>query len=149
MSLFFECLTPRSVRWKELTIQIANVSWRAGASLAEKMKNETFSHGETVIVGTNDEGEMACFCRVSQEDGLIETSFGPFIGYVFVKENYRGRGLSAVLLKEAESFLKGQQVPAVYIVSGEVGLYEKSGYEKIKDCETIHGHIESLFWKKL
>ena len=34
---------------------------------------------------------------------------------------------------------------AVYIVSGEQGLYEKYGFEKVGDFETIYGTTEQLF----
>ena len=37
----------------------------------------------------------------------------------------------------------------VYIMSGEQGLYEKYGFRKIGDFETIYGTIDQLFEKEL
>ena len=35
----------------------------------------------------------------------------------------------------------------VYILSGEIGLYEKYGFEKLGDYKTIFGSIDQLFVK--
>lgn len=35
----------------------------------------------------------------------------------------------------------------IYIMSGEIGLYEKYGFEKLGDYETIYGSIDQLFVK--
>ena len=38
---------------------------------------------------------------------------------------------------------------AIYIMSGEIGLYEKYGFEKIGDKETIYGTTDQLFKRSL
>lgn len=54
-----------------------------------------------------------------------------------------------MLLIQAENYLYTKKFDSVYLVSGEVGLYEKYGYNKLMTCETTYGHIDSLFEKKL
>lgn len=148
MAITFKALDETSEDWNKYAKKISEVSWRAGASLAEKMNNLFFSDWERVIVGISDD-DLACFCTVSKEDGLTDSTFTPFIGYVFVGETYRGKRVSQQLLSYAEAYLKELEFQSLYIVSGEIGLYEKYGYKKIKDCVTIHGFTENLFEKKL
>ena len=38
---------------------------------------------------------------------------------------------------------------AVYIMSSETGLYEKYGFTKIGDFETVYGTTEQLFRKNM
>ena len=148
MAITFKALDETSEDWNKYAKQVSQVSWQAGASLAEKMNNHFFSDWERVIVGISGD-ELACFYTVSKEDGLTDSTFTPFIGYVFVGETYRGKRVSEQLLSYAEAYLKELEFPSLYIVSGEIGLYEKYGYKKIKDCVTIHGFAENFFEKKL
>ena len=148
MAITFKALDETSENWNKYANKISEVSWGAGASLAEKMNNHFFSDWERVIIGVSDD-ELACFCTVSKEDGLTDSTFTPLIGYVFVGETYRGKRVSQQLLSYAEAYLKELGFQSLYIVSGEIGLYEKYGYKKIKDCVTIHGFTENLFEKKL
>lgn len=148
MFITFKALDETSEDWNKYANKIVKVSWRAGASLAEKMNNHFFSDWERIIVGISGD-ELVCFCTVSKEDGLYDNTFTPFIGYVFVEESYRGKRLSEQLLSYSEAYLKELGFKSIYIVSGEIGLYEKYGYKKIKDCVTIHGFTENLFEKKL
>jgi len=149
MSISFELLDVNSKEWKNVEKQVSQVSWVAGKSLAQKMCTNDFSDWEKVIIGKNEDGALISFCVVSKEDGLNDKSISPFIGYVFVSEEYRGNRLSEKLLQQAESYLRTEDFKSVYIVSGEDGLYEKYGYKKIGNCKTIYGHDENLFEKQL
>ncbi|MEG2254543.1 MAG: GNAT family N-acetyltransferase [Vagococcus sp.] len=149
MSISFELLDKNCEDWTTIADQISQVSWRAGEFLADKMYLNDFNDWEKVIVGKNSKGKLTSFCVVSKKDGLIDEFISPFIAYVFVEEAYRGKRLSENLLKVAEGYLRSQNFKTVYIVSGEVGLYEKYGYKKIRNCSTIHGDTENLFEKSL
>ncbi|MDT2849842.1 GNAT family N-acetyltransferase [Vagococcus carniphilus] len=131
MTITFKTLDKTSEDWNKYANKISEVSWRAGASLAEKMNNHFFSDWERVIVGISDD-DLVCFCTVSKVDGLADNTFTPFIGYVFVGETYRGKRVSQQLLSYAEAYLKELGFQSIYIVSGEIGLYEKYGYKKNK-----------------
>ncbi len=63
--------------------------------------------------------------------------FSPFIGFVFVDENYRGKRISETLIKKVIEYANELGYENIYIMSGEQGLYEKYGFEKIGDYETI------------
>ncbi|MFZ6624184.1 GNAT family N-acetyltransferase [Vagococcus fluvialis] len=149
MSISFELLDANNKEWNNVANQISQVSWRAGKSLSEKMHSNYFTDWERVIVGRNNEGKLTSFCVVSKKDGLTDNTISPFIAYVFVSEEYHGYRLSEELLNIAVNYLKEQQFKVAFIVSGEIGLYEKYGYKKLKNRTTIHGDIENLFEKHL
>lgn len=149
MSISFELLDASNKEWDNVANQISQVSWRAGKFLSEKMHSNYFTDWERVIVGRSSEGKLTSFCVVSKKDGLTDNRISPFIAYVFVSEEYHGYRLSEELLNIAVNYLKEQQFKVAFIVSGEIGLYEKYGYKKLKNCTTIHGDIENLFEKYL
>ncbi len=49
------------------------------------------------------------------------------------------------MIGEACKYAKDIGYEAMYIVSGEHGLYEKYGFEKIDELETIYGDVDQLF----
>lgn len=124
-------------------------SWRAGRVLAGKMRANDFEANERVIVALHD-GDIAAFCTFSNRDELPpEYDFTPFVGFVFVDEKFRGRRLSGKLIDAACGIAIDQGFTAMYIMSGEVGLYEKYGFRKIGDYGTIYGSVEQLFSREL
>ena len=91
---------------------------------------------------------MAGFCTFVEKDELPdEYPFTPFIGFVFVDEPYRGRRLSERMIQSAVSYAREQGYEKIYVMSGEIGLYEKYGFIKLGDYQTIYGSIDQLFVK--
>ena len=77
------------------------------------------------------------------------SEYTPFIGFMFVDEKCRGQRVSEKLIEVASEYAKTIGYETIYIMSGEVGLYEKYGFEKISDEETIYGTVDQLFQKRL
>lgn len=140
-------IEPGSRIWDD-TIEFAkNCSWRAGAYLAQKMTVNDFDEDEHVLVAT-DNGNIAAFCTYANKAELPpEYGFTPFVGFVFVDEKYRGDRLSEKLINRACGLAREQGFSRIYILSGERGLYEKYGFIKIGDYETIHNSVDRLFYK--
>ncbi len=131
--------------WKQTISFAENCSWKAGSFLAKKMQENEFQEWERVCVICVD-GEVAGFATFTEKDELSERyDFTPFIGFVFVDEQYRGRRLSEKMIQSIISYAKEIGYEKVYIMSGEIGLYEKYGFVKIGDYETIYGSIDQLF----
>ena len=113
--------------WEKTIAFAENCSWRAGKFLANMMRENSFSD-------------------IEREDALPGNSeYTPFIGFVFVDENSRGKRVSEKMIGEACKYAKDIGYEAMYIVSGEHGLYEKYGFEKIDELETIYGDVDQLF----
>ncbi|MBQ3270814.1 MAG: GNAT family N-acetyltransferase [Clostridia bacterium] len=131
--------------WDAMIAFAQNCSWRAGPVLAKRMRENAFRPWERVIVAVMD-GHVAGYCTLTETDELPEPCpYSPFIGFVFVDERCRGQRLSERMIERALLYAKEAGYPAVYLMSGERGLYEKYGFEKIGDFETIYGTTDQLF----
>lgn len=131
--------------WQETISFAENCSWRAGHYLAELMKQNKFLEWERVFAAYEDE-KVVGYCTFAEKDELPEGyDISPFIGFVFVDEGYRGKRISEILIQHVMQYAKGIGYDVVYIMSGEQGLYEKYGFEKIGDYETIYGSVDQLF----
>ena len=73
-------------------------SWKAGPFLAERMRKNDFHDWEVVIVACESE-DIIGFCTFSEKDELPEIyGYSPFIGFVFVDEQYRGKRISEQMI---------------------------------------------------
>lgn len=133
--------------WNETISFAEKCSWKAGPFLAEKMKNNAFNEWERVCAAYVD-GEAAGFCTFAEKDELPEEyEFTPFIGFVFVDERYRGKRLSEKMIQSVFSYARELGWEKIYIMSGEIGLYEKYGFMKLGEYKTIYDSIDQLFVK--
>ena len=135
--------------WNETVSMAAKCTWKAGPHLAEKMKNNEFTEWERVFVACVD-GKPAGFCTLTEKDELpSKYNFTPFIGFVFVDKQYRGKRLSEIMIKRATSYAHELGYEKIYVMSGEIGLYEKYGFKKLGAYKTIYGSIDQLFVKSI
>ncbi len=133
--------------WNETLSLAAKCSWKAGLYLAELMKNNEFSEWERVFAACVNK-KVAGFCTLTAKDELSSKyEFTPFIGFVFVDEQYRGKRLSELMIKSATSYAYALGYEKIYIMSGEIGLYEKYGFTKLGNYETVYGSTDQLFVK--
>ncbi len=135
--------------WNETIALAENCSWRAGPFLAKKMRDDDFLGWERVCAACVD-AKVAGFCTFAEKDELPEDyEFTPFIGFVFVDESYRGKRLSEAMIQAVIQYARRLGYGKVYIMSGEIGLYEKYGFEKIGDYRTIYDSTDQLFVKSI
>lgn len=140
-------LTQGHKHWNETISLAAKCSWKAGSYLAVKMKNNEFLEWERVFAASVD-GKVVGFCTLAEKDEMpAKYEFTPFIWFVFVDEQYRGKRLSELMLKSATSYAHALGYEKIYIMSGEIGLYEKYGFKKLGNYETIYDTIDQLFVK--
>lgn len=135
--------------WKETADFALNCSWNAGGLLTKLMLENSFSSDERVLVALVDD-RIAGFCTYSNKDEISdEYDFTPFVGFVFVDEKYRGRRLSEKLINAACDLAAGNGFKKMYIMSGEIGLYEKFGFKYLGMYKTIYGNEDQLFEKNI
>lgn len=135
--------------WEQTIAFAQQCSWRAGPYLANMMRKNEFLPWERVVAAAK-EGRVIGFCTFTEKDELPEQyGYAPFIGFVFVEEGSRGHRISEKMISCASEYAKALGYKAVYLMSGEEGLYEKYGFEKIGDFETIWGTVDQLFQKAL
>ena len=135
--------------WEEVITFADTCSWKAGPSLARHMRACDFADRERVIVALV-QGTIVGYCTITAHDEMDpESGYTPFIGYVFVGESHRGHRISELMIETACEYARGLGYQTVYIMSGEVGLYEKYGFKKLGDFETIHNTVDQLFEKSV
>lgn len=140
-------MTAEHTYWKETISLAEKCSWKAGNFLAKKMQENEFKEWERVCAVCVN-GKVTGFSAFVEKDELAERyDFTPFIGFVFVDEQFRGSKLSEMMIQRIISYAAELGYEEVYIMSGEIGLYEKYGFVKLGDYETIYGSIEQLFVK--
>ena len=133
------------ILWDKTTSFAQSCSWKAGPYLADRMKVNSFKGWERVVVAVENE-TIVGYCTFSERDELSnEYDYSPFIGFVFVDERHRGKRISEKMIQQTLSYAKSIGYRTVYIMSGEHGLYEKYGFEKIGDFHTIYGTKDQLF----
>ncbi len=143
--LEFQMMQKGHVLWDKTISFAQSCSWKAGACLAERMKSNAFKDWERVVAAVENETIVGC-CTFSERDELSEDyDYSPFIGFVFVDERHRGRRISEKMIQQVLSYAKSIGYQAVYIMSGEQGLYEKYGFEKTGVFHTIYGTTDQLF----
>ena len=142
-----ELITRGHPLWEKTIAFARNSSWKAGPYLANMMEKNAFQDWERVAVAMDGE-KPAGYCVFAEKDELPEEyGFSPFIGFVFVDENYRGRRISEQMIGEVIRYAGTLGFRKVYLMSGERGLYEKYGFVKIGEYPTIWGTTDQLFGK--
>lgn len=130
--------------WQVVADYALGCSWRAGTALAEKMKGNLFSDWERVFAAI-DGHQIVGYCTLTKTDCIPDIAYSPYIGFVFIGEQYRGNRISSKLISSALAYAKGLGFDRVYLVSDHVNLYEKYGFVKIDEKEAPWGAVQSIF----
>lgn len=139
-----ESLTYSDKLWQAVAEYAQNCSWKAGGNLAKQIKEGQFSDWERVFVALDDD-QIAGYCTFAKTDCIPDVSYTPYIGFMFVGEQYRGQRLSEKLILSVLTYAKELGFEKVYLVSDHVNLYEKYGFLKIDEKEAPWGAIETIF----
>ena len=73
----------------------------------------------------------------------------PWISCVFVSEEYRGNKISEKLINFANKYAKEIGFNRTYIPTEHIGLYEKYGYNYVKDIVNYGQGVDHLYVKEL
>lgn len=134
--------------WSRVRNYAENCSWKAGKSLANNMDNNVFEEWERVIVALENE-KICGYCTVAKRDCIPDVPYIPYIGYMFVGEEYRGNRLSQKLIQYAMDYLRSIDFEKVHIVSDHENLYEKYGFNVIDRKIAPWGSEEKIYMQKL
>ena len=149
ISMRIECLNQSHPAWETAAAFAQRCSWRAGAYLANLMRENRFAKWERVFAAFDGEKPVG-FCTLTAKDEMPEScAYTPFIGFVFVDEAYRGRRISGELIAAASAYAKSLGYERIYLTSDEQGLYEKYGFVRIGTAETVRQEMTQLFAKTI
>ena len=73
--------------WRKVIDYAEHCSWQGGKYLAEDME-KNFSDWECVFAAV-EKGKIAGYCAVLKRDCINDVPYTPYIGYVFVEEDFR------------------------------------------------------------
>ena len=144
----FKTITSSDEMWNRVRNYAESCSWKAGKSLANDMDNNVFKEWERVIVAFDNE-KICGYCTVAKTDCIPNVCYTPYIGYMFVGEEYRGNRLSQKLIQYAMDYLKTIGFDKVHIVSDHENLYEKYGFHIIDRKIAPWGSEEKIYVQKL
>lgn len=141
-------ITSSDKMWSEVRDYAKDCSWNAGKSLANAMDNNLFTEWERVIVALDNQ-KICGYCTVAKTDCIPNVYYTPYIGYMFVGEEYRGNRLSQKLIQYSMEYLKSIGFDKVHIVSDHENLYEKYGFEIIDRKIAPWGSVEKIYMQRL
>ena len=144
----FKTITSSDEMWNRVRNYAESCSWKAGKSLANDMDNNVFKEWERVIVAFDNE-KICGYCTVAKTDCIPNVCYTPYIGYMFVGEEYRGNRLSQKMIQYAMDYLKTIGFDKVHIVSDHENLYEKYGFHIIDRKIAPWGSEEKIYVQKL
>ncbi|MBF4693115.1 GNAT family N-acetyltransferase [Fusibacter ferrireducens] len=120
---------------------------RNGESQKEYAQYNKIDYIKDVVVIYKDDTPLACgaFKRLDADTAEIKR--------VFVKSDFRGQGISKVLIRQLEEMIKAQGYKFAVLETGirqveAKGLYTCMGYEIIPNYEPYVGMVESVCMKK-
>ena len=148
MNMKFKTITSSDEMWGKVRNYAESCSWKAGKSLANDMDNNVFKEWERVIVAFDNE-KICGYCTVAKTDCIPNVCYTPYIGYMFVGEEYRGNRLSQKMIQYAMDYLKTIGFDKVHIVSDHENLYEKYGFHIIDRKIAPWGSEEKIYVQKL
>ena len=96
-----------------------------------------------------DGEELISFCTYAKYDDIQPTELTPWMGFVFTFPEHRGHRYVGLLFEEIERLAREEHVPAVYISTGHVGLYEKYGCDYLTQMTDIAGNPSRVYVKKI
>lgn len=144
----YHIISPEDSLWETVSEYAKACSWSAGKKLGVQMEKKDFEDWERMLIAMDNETIIG-FCTLTAKDSLPESEYTPFIGYVFVDENYRGKRVSEQMIRAGSLYLERLGYSSVYIYSGHEGLYEKYGFKVVKKWKNEDDEWDKIFTKRL
>ena len=139
----------RQAHWLE---EIGKSDWRAGAFLQRLLRTDTFF--ETVgerseVLLLTDGDALISYCTFAERDDIQTTDLTPWVGFVYTFPAYRGHRFAGLLLREAERLAKEAKIPAIWLSTNHIGLYEKYGFEFYTILNDLDGNPSRVYVRRI
>lgn len=107
-----------------------------------------FSDWETMFAAVID-GTIVGMCSLLKTDYYPLPEIYPWVSCVYVSEEYRGNRISEKLIDTANHFAAELGFERTYIPTEFTGLYEKYGYQFVREIVNYGGGTDRLLVKEL
>lgn len=117
-------------------------------TMSKYVKGNIVDHNVFVVLLYHDNQAIGCGClRPFENDSTIE------LKRMFIRKEYRGKGLSKEIVKELLVWSKELMYKTVLLETGikqpeAIGLYENMGFHRIEPYGEYIGNNESICMKK-
>ena len=139
--------TDRKEHWLS---ELKKSDWGAGQRLYEWLRDgilKDFVGDNTKVFMQVDGEKLLSFCTFAEKDDIQPTELTPWIGFVYTFPDYRGNHYAGKLLAHVELLAKEEGVKRIHISTGEIGLYEKYGYEFWQMMKDMDGENSRVYIK--
>lgn len=128
---------------------VENFSWEeVKEHMLQILKAWAFTDWETPFAAIVN-GQIVGMASIMKTDYYPLPEIYPWISSVFVTEDYRGNRISEKLIDFANEYAKECGFARTYIPSEYIGLYEKFGYQYLKDITNYGNGTDRLYVKEL
>lgn len=128
---------------------VKNFSWEEVKEHTLKILQDwDFTDWETMFVALAEDNIVG-MASIMKTDYYPLPEVYPWVSSIFVREEYRGYRISGKLIDFANEYAKEQGFARTYIPSEHVGLYEKFGYQYVKDIVNYGNGTDRLYVKEL
>ena len=149
MNIEIHKVEPNSELSKKLLLFVENSSWEDTKEHTAKMIREnSFSEWESMFVAM-DGDKIVGHASFMKTDYYPLPNIFPWISTIFVTEEYRGYRISGKLIDFINEYAKEIGFDKTYIPTDYIGLYEKYGYNYVKDIVNYGNGTDRLYVKKL
>ncbi|MDO4740238.1 MAG: GNAT family N-acetyltransferase [Eubacteriales bacterium] len=143
--LSVKMLSPGSREWYALADYAENCPWSAGKAFARALRTEDFYPRDRVFVLLENGWKTAGFCALCREDYIPDCMYAPWCSYVFVGEEYRGRGNVGLLLRACIQEARTQGYETLYVCTDHAGLYEKYGFRRLESRLSRDNTLQAIY----
>lgn len=112
-----------------------------GETTLENIKHSLQNNKQEVVIVEEDNGVLVGFVCVQLKKSFCYDEYMPEITEVYVKEEYRKRGIASAMITFAESYCgKNRPLHKFELLTGKDNLDAQSVYDKLgyKDDEELH-----------
>ena len=137
---------------EQLLVQLSDCDWGAARFLVGLLQKGTFFDtlgGWGTLYLLVEQDTLIGFATLTDQDCIRDEDLTPWIGFVFVKPEYRGHRFSERLLRHCEQQASRLGRDRVYIATDHVGLYEAFGYCYMENRVDYWGEDTRILYKAL
>ena len=141
---------------EELIEYLGTIEWKAGHMLQAELEAGTYRarFGQSSELWFAYDGASDGDKALVGFGGIVEQDYNPvpefdlWIASIYVAPDYRGRHLSQEILAFLEGRVRERGAAEVHIYTQHKGLYEKSGYQLVRDDIDIMGRDTHIYVKR-
>lgn len=126
--------------------------WGAAEYLSSLLKNDDFQEtlgGFAELFLLVDGDSIVSFITLSARDCIADTDLTPWLGFFYTSPKYRGNRCGKLVLDCACEFARSMGYRTVYLATDHTGLYEKYGFEYLKNQLDINGEDSRIYKREI